>query len=316
MRGVKRLSDDLQVRVLAATGARAVDGVESLQRLWSGYGEILRVSLAGGQHPSVIVKLVQPPAAGAHPRKLRSYDVELGFYRQYASRCPEASRVAQCFSSEKLDGGWLFVLEDLDAAGLSQRREQLPLHAARACLSWLAHFHATFLGEAPGELWPVGTYWHLDTRPDELARSTDPQLAAAASWLDARLRGASTRTLVHGDAKVENFCFSEDLTRVAAVDFQYVGAGCGLQDVAYFIGSCLSERDCVAHADALLDYYFEVLGRLSHGVEEEWRALWPIAWADFARFMSGWAPGFDARRGYAGRMTQLALEEFARVTAP
>ena len=29
------------------------------------------------------------------------------------------------------------------------------------------HFHASFLNEAPDGLWPVGTYWHLETRPDE-----------------------------------------------------------------------------------------------------------------------------------------------------
>jgi hypothetical protein len=319
---VKHLSEAVRMRVCAATGARAVTRVEGVQRLWSGYGEILRVWLLGGQHASVIVKLVQPPTAAAgdearaHLRKMRSYDVELGFYQRYAHRCAEACRVARCLSSEKLGGGWLFVLEDLNAAGLTQRREQLPLHAVRTCLDWLARFHATFLGEAPVELWPVGTYWHLDTRPDELARSTDPQLTAAATWLDARLRGATFRTLVHGDAKVENFCFSDDLTTVAAVDFQYSGSGCGVQDVAYFLGSCLSERACEAHADALLDFYFEASSRLSKAVEEEWRALWPIAWADFARFMSGWAPGWDTRSGYAGRMTQLALLEFERASAP
>lgn len=46
-------------------------------------------------------------------------------------------------------------------------------------------------------------------------------------------------------------------------------------------------------------------------LERQWRELWPIAWADFSRFMSGWAPGHDPRTGFSGRMTQLALKQFA-----
>jgi aminoglycoside phosphotransferase (APT) family kinase protein len=160
----------------------------------------------------------------------------------------------------------------------------------------------------------------LETRPDELARCNDPQLAAASVWLDARLRAASYQTLVHGDAKVENFCFTSDLARVAAVDFQYAGAGCGIQDVAYFFSSCLSDQLCETRGPELLDFYFEVLGQAlarhqpnidARALEAEWRELYPVAWADFARFLSGWAPGHDSRSGYAGRMTKLALEAFA-----
>lgn len=326
---MKLLTDSILTRVCAVTGARAVQRAERIQRLWSGYGELARVWLDGAAQPSVIVKLVQPQAASptrlnaeqqrSHARKLRSYAVELRFYKQYAARCGDACRVACPLHCEQIGDAWLFVLEDLDAAGFSERRGQLPLHGARACLDWLASFHATFIGDPPAELWPMGTYWHLDTRPDELARSNDPQLRAAAPWLDARLREARYRTLLHGDAKVENFCFTPELRRVAAVDFQYVGGGTGVQDVAYFMGSCLDDRTCETHALALLDHYLASLRRAlvakradldATALEAEWRELYPIAWADFARFMSGWAPQLDARTGYAGRMTSQALNQY------
>jgi hypothetical protein len=275
----------------------------------------------------VIVKLVQPPEAleterRSHARKLSSYAVELRFYETYASRCGEACRVAAALLCEQVDQHWLFVLEDLDAAGFDQRRDSLPLHGARVCLAWLAHFHATFLGDHAPDLHAVGTYWHLETRPDELARMKDAELRAEASWLDGRLRGAHYRTLVHGDAKTENFCFNRDLTAVAAVDFQYVGRGCGMQDVAYFL-SCLDERTLQQHAEDLLDFYFETLRRAlstlhpnvdSAALEAEWRELYPIAWADFCRFMNGWAPSHPTRVGYAARMVERALAARSRTT--
>ena len=323
MRRVRQLSEDVRARVCAATGAQGVSRVEPLQRLWSGYGQIARVWLDGGTTSSVVVKWVQPPAAvsedpRSHARKLRSYAVEQSFYLRHAPRSPPGCRLARALACEQLADQWLFVLEDLDAAGFSERRARLSARDMPVCLEWLAQFHATFLGEAQAarDLWPVGTYWHLATRPDELARSVDPELREAASWLDARLRSARHRTLVHGDAKLENFCFSRDLTRIAAVDFQYVGGGCGVADVAYFIGSCLDADACAAHAPALLDHYFACLQRAlltqqlraaASEVEAEWRALYPVAWADFCRFLSGWAQEGYARTPYDEHMIGLAL---------
>ena len=98
-----------------------------------------------------------------------------------------------------------------------------------ACVSWLAGFHAQNLNADPAGLWESGTYWHLETRPDELKRLDDPVLKQAASSIDQKLKDTKFQTLVHGDAKLANFCFSDDGNQVAAVDFQYVGGGCGMK---------------------------------------------------------------------------------------
>jgi len=60
------------------------------------------------------------------------------------------------------------VLEDLDANGYPLRINSVSMADMEACLRWLANFHAIFMGKKPDGLWKVGTYWHLDTRPDEL----------------------------------------------------------------------------------------------------------------------------------------------------
>ncbi len=323
------LPPDQRDRVLTLTGSTSIEVCERVQSLWSGYGEIVRVRLDG---TPAIVKHVNPPTAGNHPRgwntdrsherKLRSYAVELAWYRNWSSRCRDACRVPHTMAATELDdGGWLFVLEDLDAAGFPERRFRLDRNGVTLCLHWLAEFHATFLGESPDGLWETGTYWHLATRPDELAEMPDGALKDAATTIDARLSCAHYLTFVHGDAKVANFCFATDSKSVAAVDFQYVGGGCGMKDVAYLLGSCLDERECERSESVYLDIYFAALRTALErnrpeidvrDLEAEWRALFPLAWTDFYRFLAGWSPGHPKMTPYSERLAREVLTNLAR----
>lgn len=185
----------------------------------------------------------------------------------------------------------------------------------KACLSWLAHFHALFLGVSPDGLWPVGTYWHLETRPDELGAMEDPELKAAARDIDRILSECRFQTIVHGDAKLANFCFSLSGQDVAAVDFQYVGGGCGMKDVVYFFGSCMEEKECEKQVHGLLDYYFTELKKSVgknvdfEALETEWRQMFAFAWTDFHRFLLGWMPGHWKINRYSKQLTQEVLRK-------
>lgn len=290
--------------IAKATGARNVERSGRIQSLWSGYGEIFRVELTGAVVASVIVKSVNPPArqqrsdASSHARKCRSYDVESVWYREFAARCDNACRVAKLYHFERSAEQWRFLLEDLDAAGYPERKSVLSPSELDLCLRWLASLHARFLGAKPEGLWRTGCYWHLDTRREELRRIVDRELCAAAPALDRRLANARFLTIVHGDAKIANFCFAPGGERVAAVDFQYAGGGCGMKDVAYLLSDHPTPHS--EHAEAHhLDYYFAELraALIANGatveidaLEREWRALYPIAYADFCRFLAGWAP--------------------------
>lgn len=311
--------------VRRATGA-GVLSAELVQRLWSGYGRILRCRLDDAT--TVIVKHVHPPTQTRHPRgwgtsrgherKVRSYAVERAFYADWAPRCDASCRVPRCLAQREHDGETWIVLEDLDAAGFDRRHapNDVASGVVRAGLRWLAHFHATFVDAEPEGLWPVGTYWHLDTRPDELAELPDGALKRAAPVLDRALTEARPTTLVHGDAKLANFCVAGSGS-VAAVDFQYVGGGCGIKDVAYFIGSCLDEDEAERQETALLDAYFDDL-RIAmtdrghearfDGLHETWRALYPVAWTDFYRFLQGWSPGHWKIHRYSERLAREVLE--------
>lgn len=311
--------------LLKTTGAESVVQLEVIQRLWSGYGQIVRYRLTGCDHGSVIVKHVQLSNRHgsanndlSHRRKLHSYRVETTWYGNWSKRCDAACRVPACLASTTFGDEIVIVLEDLDAAGFPQRRTKLKDHELHACLHWLANFHATFIGEQPKGLWPTGTYWHLATRPDELQVLTDLPLKNAAAAIDRKLRASPYQTLVHGDAKLANFCFSRDGRRVAAVDFQYVGGGCGIKDVAYFIDSCFAEDECERRESRLLDVYFQALKQALHdknkpvdaaAVEQDWRALYPVAWTDFHRFLKGWSPGHWRRDGYSERLARQVIAQ-------
>jgi hypothetical protein len=312
----------------ALMGGAEVLQLNTVQDLWSGYGAIYRVSLAGDTPTQVVVKCVAPPNQMNHPRgwnsdlshqrKLRSYEVERAWYLTYAPRCRETCRVPELLAEECADGRWLFVFEDLDHAGFPARRHHASPDEIRACLSWLASFHATFLGENPNGLWPIGTYWHLATRPEELNAIADQRLREAAPLIDTRLNSCTYQTLVHGDAKVANFCFPPRGGPVAAVDFQYVGGGCGMKDVAYFLSSCLAPSDLNRQAAAFVDWYFDELrvclaARLDpqeiDALEAEWRSLYRFAWADFYRFLAGWSPQHWKIDQYSRRLTNEVLAE-------
>ncbi len=327
--GASRLNPHITQIIITSTGATSIQACYELQSLWSGYGSILRASLQGKDCESVIVKHIDLSVHTNHPRgwnsslshqrKLRSYQVESAWYHYWSQQCPpEHCKVPRCLAVESCDNTLVIVLEDLDATGFNQRRNSVTLSEAKSCLKWLANFHAQFLGVKPEGLWPTGTYWHLETRPDELDALTDIPLKYAAGKIDQRLRNSPYQTLVHGDAKLANFCFSADGKNVAAVDFQYVGGGCGMKDVAYFIGSCFHENDCARLEDELLTCYFTALRTAldkqqkpvdANALEADWRSLYPVAWTDFHRFIKGWSPGHWKIHGYSEQLARRVVAE-------
>ena len=320
------MNDHLKNIVLNVTESRSIIDKGIIQTLWSGYGEIVRLKLADGKVDSVVVKSIVFPDEQQHPRgwnsershmrKVRSYDVEMHWYREWSEHCGDKCRVARCYATYSNEQEHALILEDLDSVGYSLRKSELNRQEVGLCLAWLANFHATFMSETPEGLWPIGSYWHLETRPDEWAAMEEGELKQAASEIDSLLNSTRYKTLIHGDAKVANFCFAKD-GDVAAVDFQYVGGGCGMKDVAYLLGSCLSEKACERWQDELLDEYFLLLRQaLSTGnknvnldaLEREWRRLFPLAWVDFYRFLLGWMPGHWKVNEYSRRMAKQVLD--------
>ncbi len=317
------MKDRFNDHICKVLKAEKLNFVEEVQSLWSGYGSIKRYSVEGGEVNSIIVKYVDPPNEKNHPRgwntnvshkrKIKSYEVEVAWYDQWSKLCDHNCAVPQCLTVDSDGEEVLMVLEDLDEKGFPSRLSDMTWDTMKTCLSWFAYFHGRFLGEGSDGLWDIGTYWHLDTRADELAALDESSLKSCASSIDKALSNSQYQTIVHGDGKLANFCFSTDGKSAAAVDFQYVGGGCGMKDIAYFVGSCLREEECEKMEEKILDYYFEKLNDAfilykkpfrSSDIEKEWRPLYRVAWADFHRFLKGWSPGHWKINSYSERVTQ------------
>ncbi|BDX08460.1 phosphotransferase [Planctobacterium marinum] len=297
---------------------------ESLQVLWSGYGEIARYT--SESKDSIIVKHVTPPETIQHPRgwntplshkrKLRSYQVEALFYQHYSQQCDDDCRVPGYLQEYSPTDENRILLEDLDAAGYSVRHTNGDYYRVALCLTWLANFHAQFLATQTPELWPQSGYWHLHTRPDELQNMADSPLKQAAADIDEKLHSCSYQTLNHGDAKLANFCFHKEEKIVAALDFQYAGRGPGIKDVVLLLASSFDNSALEEHANELVQEYFRQLRmKLNAKIPavdiaalcRQWADLVPFAWADYQRFLEGWKPGHSRITPYMQRHTDSVL---------
>lgn len=319
------MRSDFKNYLLKVTRASSCEEVEIIQSLWSGYGKISRYQLMDSAMNTVVVKCISPSPSKSHPRgwntdnshrrKVKSYEVETYWYEKWNQLCSDNCRVPTFIGSFTERNDQYIILEDLNAH-FPIRKYQIDLSEVKVCLKWLANFHMTFLAHVPTGLWKIGTYWNLGTRPDEYEKIENETLKSKAHIIDELLNKCKFQTIVHGDAKLANFCFSENGERVAAVDFQYVGGGCGIKDVAYFLGSCLSSEYCELYESELLHFYFSELRKAVESttknidfsaLEHEWRNMYPIACTDFIRFLMGWMPDHQKVNDYNIKIMERVL---------
>ena len=298
--------------------------LEIIQSLWGGYGELVRLRF---DEKSIIVKHVKLPKPSNHPRgwntdlshqrKLHSYQVEVSWYKEFTKEVDERCRVPKGLKTFQTENEWLIVMEDLAGVGFKHTTSHAYKSHLRSCITWLANFHAKYLHTKSELLWEIGTYWHLDTRPDEFELLEDKELKEFAKIIDEKLNQTKYQTIVHGDAKLANFCFDVHGISCAAVDFQYIGHGCGMKDLAYFMSSAIEPEVSHKMEEWVLDIYFEELKEAlkyyhpeleCSDIEEEWRPLFAVSWADFQRFIKGWSPNHFKINSYTEELTKEAIE--------
>ena len=103
-------------------------------------------------------------------------------------------------------------------------------------------------------------------------------------------------TLIHGDVKSENLFSSEDGSSVAFYDFQYVGLGLGVCDLAKLF-TCsvpshmlVAQRGMTEDEEKLLRFYHGKLEQMA-GRKYSWEVFvthWETAMLDWCRFQASW----------------------------
>ncbi|KAK5626285.1 hypothetical protein RRF57_002000 [Xylaria bambusicola] len=215
---------------------------------------------------------------------------------------------------------------------------QLRLPSQKLLLPPLEEAERRRRGEVPGSLvWLNGGYTYLATRRTEyatlaadLSSEWSPALCeslgssghSVAEMVAAALtpRGRDHESLIHGDVKSENLFTTQSGTEVAFYDFQYVGFGLGVCDLAKLF-TCSVPLHMLTDDDGsvelpmgegerrLLERYRTNLldGR---GETYDWDTFmrhWETALVDWLRFQASW--GFWGNTGWLEARVRSILKD-------
>ncbi|VEU36399.1 unnamed protein product [Pseudo-nitzschia multistriata] len=306
-----KASEALGLCKLADSGVASVTSQARVANLWAGMGSIIRLECSGGSQKSIIAKRIRcpcDPSSIGDQRKAASYRVEASFYA--SKYCRELSEEGICceglHTEDDGKGSITILMRPLPNETLSYMEGKV----AEAAVRSVAKLHAYFWGserarEAVEEtgLAEQGTYWYLDTRPDEYDRmdgnrGLSARLKRAAHGIDAALKEHEYQTICHGDLKACNMSLSRNPDFVTLVDFQYLGKACPAKDLAYlFVCGIDVDDDFEARReDELLRLYIEELA--ANGVGDDADAPLPtmeklkealdLSYCDLYRWMLGW----------------------------
>lgn len=250
---------------------------------------------------SLVAKLPSAdPASRATAAAMRTYEVEVGFYREMATRLP--IRTPRCYhvAYEPASDEFVLLLEDLaparqgdQIAGCSLEHallavQELPkLHAPRwgdpqlAAIPWLNRADPASSGGMPTlvanlfEGFRTRYADRLDADVLELAERLMPALPAYF----ANRPGAWTVT--HGDFRLDNLMFGTDAggPPIAVLDWQTAALGPGISDLSYFIGASLMPDARRRHEKDLVRLYHYRL--VAAGVDS---LSWEECWTEYRRY--------------------------------
>ena len=237
--------------------------------------------------PSVVIKLASSnETSRAAAEATRTYIREVGFYRDLAPdvaiRVPRAYHVSEDRGANR----FVLVMEDVrpaeagdQLAGCSPERAALAIEAAAALhgstwgrtdlarLDWVDESTPTRRRER-AELIRVLFPRFVETYRDRLGED-DLDVGRAlidryAEWQETRVE---PQCVVHGDYRLDNLLFGmgPPAPDLVTVDWQTVGLGPALSDVAYFLSGSLERQELRRREPELLDRYRR--GLAGHGVE-------------------------------------------------
>jgi hypothetical protein len=250
---------------------------------------------------SLIAKL---PAADMTSRAtagaLRSYEIEVNFYRQLAPQLPVSAPLCYHADVDATATDFVLLLEDVAPARPGDQLAGCNIEQAALAVEELPRLHAPLWGD-------VGLakldWLHRD--PEQAAIFTSQLVAGLfvgfrdryADRLDddivtlgERLMGRLPTyfrdrpepwTVVHGDFRLDNLLFGSETggPLVTVVDWQTAAHGPGIADLSYFVGAGLLTEARRQHERDLVRSYHDAL--CATGVEN---LDWDECWTQYRRY--------------------------------
>ena len=258
----------------------------------------VRAALAHGGERTVVVKFTG--AGVANPFVQLAYTKEVSFYAEMAAGLPVRTPACYHAALDPGDGRFVLVLEDVAGARPGDQIAGCSVAHAEAALVNVAGLHGpTWNDEAlaarpwlgggdggddggetiPADLLRPVMEGAADAFRERFAADLTPAesavLAAARELVVPWLLARGPRVAVtHGDYRLDNLLFpAGEPAGVTAVDWQTVGLGPPLRDVAFFLGTGLAVEDRRRHERALVATYHRALadhGVTGYSAEECW----------------------------------------------
>lgn len=271
-----------------------LDGVRRGAAVPIGTGHMadtFRLDLEGAPWPAVVVKIAAADEASrATAARHRSYEVEVGFYRDVAGGIE--ARIPACHWAgwDAESGRYAVLLECVDGADAGDQLVGCTIAEADGALAELALLHAPRWGdEALASLSWVGRHGP-DYQAATVTRTRESLPVFLERYAGALGDGAVSvfeefgtlverydrrgqhgpRTIGHGDFRTDNLLFGQN--RVCLVDWQTAFLGYGLVDVSYFLGSSLTVEDRRDREEDLVRGYWARL--TAAGVPLSWDDCW------------------------------------------
>lgn len=228
---------------------------------------------------SVVVKCPsQDPTSRATSLEFGLYEKELLWYEELRVRsnihCPEY--FGSWFDADT--GNFQLLLQDCSPACQGDQLQGASLAQVVAGVKELAHLHAPFIGDESlaahrlfakdqamrairialyAEFWPQFKARYENRLDAEILAMGD---VVAEHYVALEQRQSPLVTLVHGDFRLDNLLFGSSGERPFVLDWQTLGMGCPMKDVAYFIGTSIADRgERRVNEMALVECYFATL---------------------------------------------------------
>lgn len=283
------LTKALGAEVTSFTTTQIGEGVGIMGQLF----KVTPTYKAGSSGPtSAIVKLPSPFEENrAQGVALGMYEAEVRFYKELAASTSTPTPV--CHGGTILPGtaDFVLVLEDLGHLNMADEVAGMSLAQAEAAIDALAALHRSWWGRTGADEFA----WlpTLDHPRIAAVSSVYPQLwegfcakfgdrlspaakehgdTIAGSW--GNLMAALAKrpnTLLHMDFRCENMFFDGPVdrpNRVVVFDWQAIGRGPGVYDLAYLLGGSLPTEVRRANEGALLHRYHDALGQATYSYDE------------------------------------------------